>query len=195
MLAGRAGGQSIQGGTAASENLNLESTAHATKGNIFFKDVLSPFTNASFAVTWSGTDIGDSTHYIRDLYSKGEFKGFRAENYTFATIPASSAANIGRLVYTTDTQTCYVDNGTAFIAVGNINKFTSDVAFNGVELIKNVDVSSDIVDARTAIFNLLDNTNNFEKLFVKMEATSATNIRITTGYPLPAGSYRLIVLE
>jgi len=33
-LAGRAGGQTAQGGTAASENLNLQSTAHATKGYI-----------------------------------------------------------------------------------------------------------------------------------------------------------------
>lgn len=34
LLAGRAGGQSAKGGTAASENLTLESTAHATKGNV-----------------------------------------------------------------------------------------------------------------------------------------------------------------
>ncbi|MNJ96753.1 hypothetical protein D3C87_144850 [compost metagenome] len=35
MLAGRAGGQTLNGGTALSENLTIESTAHATKGNIF----------------------------------------------------------------------------------------------------------------------------------------------------------------
>lgn len=34
LLAGRAGGQSAQGGTAASENLTLESTAHGTKGYV-----------------------------------------------------------------------------------------------------------------------------------------------------------------
>ncbi|WP_415062166.1 tail fiber domain-containing protein [Bdellovibrio sp.] len=33
-LAGRAGGQTLNGGTAASENLTLESTSHATKGSI-----------------------------------------------------------------------------------------------------------------------------------------------------------------
>ncbi len=38
MLAGRAGGQTVQGGTAASETLVLESTAHATKGIIYLKD-------------------------------------------------------------------------------------------------------------------------------------------------------------
>ena len=34
LLAGAAGGQHIRGGTAASENLQLESTAHATKGQV-----------------------------------------------------------------------------------------------------------------------------------------------------------------
>jgi hypothetical protein len=37
-LAGRAGGQTAQGGTAASENLTLESTHHATKGEVVAKD-------------------------------------------------------------------------------------------------------------------------------------------------------------
>jgi len=36
LLAGRAGGQTGKGGTAASENLTLNSTANATKGSIFF---------------------------------------------------------------------------------------------------------------------------------------------------------------
>lgn len=36
LLGGRAGGQLLQGGTAASENLTLSSTAHATKGKILF---------------------------------------------------------------------------------------------------------------------------------------------------------------
>ncbi len=34
LLAGRAGGQTLNGGTAASENLTLDSTSNATKGNI-----------------------------------------------------------------------------------------------------------------------------------------------------------------
>jgi len=39
LLAGRAGGQTAIGGTAASENLTLQSTAHATRGNIVLSDV------------------------------------------------------------------------------------------------------------------------------------------------------------
>jgi len=41
LLAGRAAGQTLNGGTAASENLTLKSTAHATKGAIIVAD-LSP---------------------------------------------------------------------------------------------------------------------------------------------------------
>ena len=37
LLAGRAGGQVLQGGTAASEDLTLESTAHATKGDLLLQ--------------------------------------------------------------------------------------------------------------------------------------------------------------
>lgn len=36
LLAGRAGGQSLNGGTGSGENLTLNSTQHATKGKIFF---------------------------------------------------------------------------------------------------------------------------------------------------------------
>lgn len=37
LLPGRAGGQVLQGGTAASEDLTLESTAHATKGDVLLQ--------------------------------------------------------------------------------------------------------------------------------------------------------------
>ncbi len=58
MLAGRSGGQTLQGDTAASGNLTLDSTNHATKGFINLSSVARPTTNASFSVTWSGTDLG-----------------------------------------------------------------------------------------------------------------------------------------
>ncbi len=37
LLAGRAGGQTLRGGTAASENLTIESTSNATKGNVIIQ--------------------------------------------------------------------------------------------------------------------------------------------------------------
>jgi len=194
MLAGRVTGQTIQGGTAASENLVLESTAHATKGSVHFRDVLAPETNASFSGTWSGTDFGDATHYIKDVYTKGEFKGFRLENFTSGTLPAASAQNIGRVVYATDNSKAYVDIGTAFKVLG-VSKFIADTVWTGAEALKNVDVSASIEDARNAQWQFMDNANNFEIMYVQILITSASNVRIVTSVNLPAGSYRLIGVE
>jgi hypothetical protein len=118
MLAGRSGGQAIQGGTAASELLTLESTSHGTKGTVQTKDTFVPFTNASFSATWSGIDVGSTTKYFRDFYMKGEFKGLRVENYTVATLPASSGSAAGRLVFATDSGNVYVDTGSTMKLVG-----------------------------------------------------------------------------
>lgn len=194
MLAGRAGGQILQGGTAASENLTLESTSHATKGAVITKDNLLPFTNASYSGGWSGTDLGDSTHYYRDLYTKGELKGARLENYTSGTLPSSSGQNVGRVVFATDTNKAYVDTGVSFKVLG-VSKFVADQSFDGVITLLNVNVSSDITDARNAQWQLRDNSNNFEIIYATILATTASNVRITTNVPLPAGAYRLIGVE
>lgn len=195
LLAGRSGGQTIQGGTAASENLVLESTSNVTKGTVQTKDNLVPQTNASYSGGWSGTDLGDATHYYKDLYTKGELKGGRVENFTSGTLPAASGQNIGRLVFETDTNKLKIDTGASFITAGS-SKYQSDLAFNGTDTTKDVDVSSSITDARTAIIQLLDNTNDYERIYTTIKATSASNVRIDTGaFALPAGSYRLIVIE
>lgn len=194
MLAGRVGGQIIQGGTAASENLVLESTSHATKGLILTRDNFAPETDASYSGGWSGTDLGDSTHYFRDLYTKGELKGARLENVLSSALPSASAQNIGRTVFATDNNKAYVDIGTAFKVLG-VAKYLGDTVWTGAETVKNVDVSASIEDARNAQWQLLDNGSNFEVMHVKIEMTSASNVRITTNVALPAGSYRLIGIE
>ena len=194
MLTGRVGGQVIQGGTAASNNLVLESTSNATKGSIFLRDNASPEVDASFSAGWAGTDLGDSTHYYRDLYSKGEHFGLRLENVTSGTLPSSSAQNTGRLLWATDTNKAYVDTGLALKVLG-VAKFSADQAFDGIINVKNVDVSSEIQDARQAQWQLLDNANDFEILYVTIKMTSASNVRIETSIPLPVGSYRLIGIE
>jgi hypothetical protein len=74
MLAGRSGGQDIIGGTGVGQHLTLESTSNVTKGYVKVKDDLVPFTNASYSGSWSGTDLGDTLNYFRDLYMKGEAK-------------------------------------------------------------------------------------------------------------------------
>ena len=194
LLAGRAGGQNLIGGTAASETLTLESTTNATKGQVLTKDNFAPFTDASFSVTWSGTDLGGPSNYFRDLYTKGELRGARMENFTSGTLPASSAQNVGRFVFATDNNKAYVDTGSSFKVLG-VSKFLADTVWNGTDTTKDVVVSSDIDDAREAIWALHDNANDFERIYTNIKAISATTVRITVSPALPAGSYRLIGIE
>lgn len=195
VLAGRAGGQDVQGGTAASENLTLESTAHATKGSVFTKDNFKPFTNASYSGGWSGTDLGGASNYFNDIYTKGVHKGLRLENYTSGTLPSSSAQNVGRVVYSTDDSKIYVDTGSSFIAVAGTSKYLSDTSWDGVATTQDFTVSADISDARNAIWAIHDNANDFERIYCTIKAISATQVRVVVSPALPAGSYRLIGLE
>jgi hypothetical protein len=121
-------------------------------------------------------------------------KSFRLESFTYATLPASSATLAGRLAWVTDRANIYADNGSTWQTVG-MAKFISDLAFNGTDLTKDVDVSSTIIDARNCQIQLLDNVNDFERIYCSLKATSASNVRITTNIALPAGSYRLLVFE
>lgn len=194
LLAGRSGGQEAIGGMDANDGLILSSTSNATKGSILTRDNFVPFTDANYSAGWNGTDLGDPTHYFRNLYTKGQLFGARLENILATALPTSSANNQGRVFYATDSEKIYVDTGTQ-LKVAGVGKYLSDLTFNGVELTKTVDVSSEIQDARNAIVQLLDNANNFERIYCKLEAISQTQVRITTNLALPAGSYRLIVME
>lgn len=191
LLAGRSGGQTLQGDTAASGNLTFESTAHATKGKVLTKDTFAANTDASFSVTWSGTDLGGSSNRFRHIYTAGEHFGIRVENLASDATTASSA--IGRLWWNTTSNYLGADNGTS---VGRISllRFQSDTSWDGATTSKNV-TTSIVTDARTAHWQLLDNTNNFEVMYVKITATTASNINIATNVALPAGSYRLIGIQ
>ena len=187
LLAGRAGGQALIGGTATGENLDLESTGHATKGFVQLKDTLRPFVDAAYSAGWTGTDIGHSARRINNIVSVGEFLGLRLENLGAA--PSSSSQKVGRLIYLTTDENVYIDTGTALKQVGGA-RYSTDTSWDGSTLVKNVTVSG--TDARLAIWQLKDNTNDFEIIYCSIKATSATNILITVGSALPAGSYRLV---
>ena len=119
LLAGRSGGQSIQGGIAASENLVLESTAHATKGLVETKDSFVAYTNASYGGgVWSGIDLGGTSNYFRNLYTKGQAIGLRFENVTSA--PSFDAQTPGKLQYNTTTHEVYINTGSAIISLKSL---------------------------------------------------------------------------
>lgn len=194
LLAGRPGGQALIGGTASGNNLDLESTSNGSKGAVRVKDNFLAFTNASYSGGWSGIDIGGVSNYFRNIYSKGEHIGLRLENLTVSTLPSSSAQNAGRVMFATDNGKAYIDDGTSVKVLG-VAKYQSDVAFDGIVTQKDVTVSASVGDARTCLWQLRDNANDYEIIFTSIKATSASNVRITTNIPLSSGSYRLIGLE
>ena len=110
LLAGRAGGQLLIGGTVASNNLTLESTSNPTKGSIIFRDTLRPDVDDT-------SDVGTASFRVKDLYMSGEGVGFRFENAaTFAGLPAPSVSSKGRVAWVDDTNTVYVDDGGVWVA-------------------------------------------------------------------------------
>jgi hypothetical protein len=123
---GRASGQTIKGGVAASENLILESTNHATKGTVQTSDTFTPVTDASYSGGWSGTDLGSTTKRFNDLYMAGEAKGLRAEN--LGALPANSGTTVGRMVFVGGLP--YWDDGSDWVSGGGSATYavTSKVA-------------------------------------------------------------------
>ena len=194
LLAGRSGGQTLQGGTGASENLIFESTSNATKGQIKLKDTTAPFATAVYSSGWTGVDLGSTSLFFNNIYTKGEYKGARLENFTTASLPASSSQNVGRVAWSTDENRIYADTGLAWVAVGT-KKYLNDESFDGVQTTKTVTVSGSVSDARKAIWVLKDNANDYEQILCSIKTLNSTQVTITTSSALPAGSYRLIGIE
>lgn len=74
-------------------------------------------------------------------------------------------------------------------------RFKSDLAFNGTDTTKTVDVSATITAASEAIWQLKDNTNNFEILGVKITNPTETSVYIESDPPLAAGNYKLVGIQ
>lgn len=74
-------------------------------------------------------------------------------------------------------------------AGSSIAKSQTDTSWDGSTTTKNVTVSS---DARGYLWQLLDNTNGYERIFCTIKATTSTNVQIVTSPALPAGTYRLV---
>lgn len=197
LLAGRSGGQTLNGSTAASENLTIDSTAHATKGKILASSTFAATADASYSGSWSGVDLGGSSNRFRHVYSAGEFFGLRLEN--LSSDPSSAASAAGRLWWQTTAQYIGVDDATNLKRL-SMHRFESDTSWNGADTTKDVTVSastawSPITDARKAHWMLLNNSSDFEIMYVSCKATSASNVRITVNVALPAGSYRLVGIQ
>jgi hypothetical protein len=194
MLSGRAGGQIIQGGTATSEHLTLESTSNATKGKVKTKDSFVAFTAPTYSGGWTGTDLGAVSAEFNNIYTKGELVGGRLQNVLSTSLPSASGQNVGRVAWATDVNKIYVDMGGTWKVIG-AGKYVSDTSWNGVQTTQTFTVSASIDDARNSLWAIHDNANDFEQIFCTIKAISATQVSVTVSPALPAGSYRLIGIE
>lgn len=187
LLAGRAGGQTLIGGTLTTQNLTLKANSADTTGSIITQNVIKA--NADNTL-----DLGVSGTAFKDVYAKGQFYGMRVENGATIGSFTASASNKGRLAYALDDTNVYVDDGGAWRVV-SYKKFLSDTSWNGTDVTKTVTVSSSVIDARKCHWQLLDNANDFAQIFADIRAISATQVTITVSIALASGSYRLIGLE
>ncbi len=109
---GRAGGQTIQGGTGDSEDLVLDSTSSLVKGFIKIKQALLPFVAPTYSAGWTGIDLGSLSMPFRNIFLKGEAFGLRPENTD--TLPTASGTEVGRTIFNKPDTRLYSNNGTSY---------------------------------------------------------------------------------
>lgn len=186
LLAGRSGGQTMYGGTGASDNLTIDSTSNVTKGNIIFGSIFRPNADGTL-------DIGTSGNRIHDLYIAGEGIGLRLQNATTAGRPSASASNPGRMVWDTDLEQIFVDYGGSWRAVTNDRYYEEDaVSWDGATSTATYDVSSTVNNAKEMIWCLKDNSNDYEQVVAEIDFPTNTSVRVTVGIPLAVGTYTLV---
>ena len=180
LLAGRAGGQTIIGGTANGNALILRGSSAITKGGVKSDDNLLPHVDNTY-------NLGSASLFFKDIYSKGQHYNLRVENV--AGLPGASAANVGRLVYNTDNKDLSVDEGGIWRRIG-VERGVFDSVWNGSETSKIIATNTLIDDAREAIWVFQDVANDYVEMNPEITKTQ-NNVTITFGIAPPAGTYRL----
>jgi len=182
LLAGRAGGQTLIGGTAASENLTLQSTSHATRGLIVVSDILraqpSLTSEQTGAVRLSPTVAAgaNSEHLVSSLvggiFNHASYTGIIATGLKiapqFALDGAGGAFSIGYGARITP-------------SVGALGCSFTD--FTGLE-IWDVGVSATISTSRGAYVRTLFGSNTNYGILVADQSQGTTNYAIYTGVGL-----------
>lgn len=199
LLAGRSGGQTLYGGSSASEDLTLDSTSDATKGNIILGSVPCGASDNSL-------DLGTSGVSFKDLYLKGQAKGLRLENFTTSGRPSASASTPGRVIWDSDLSDMLVDQGGSWskLSLDKI-KVTDTASWDGATttVTYTVDGSGSgtgltfdgkVSDARDCIWRLIDNSNSYKDMTGIEVTKTQTTVTFTFGtdFPPAAGTYTVI---
>lgn len=190
VAAGRAAAQTIKGGTAASANLTLYSTAHATLGQILMHSDTCSDGDGTYS-------LGAAGKQWLNFYLKGQMIGARVENYTTAGAPAASASTPGRMYWDTTVKAQYIDNGGTWIKNGTLTYYTQDaVGWTGSVASVTYDVSSVFsagYPAYKALWQFQDNSNNRQILQgALISFPSATQVTVAFDNNLAAGTYSLV---
>jgi hypothetical protein len=183
---GRSGGQNVQGGVSAGESLILESTASASKGTVQTKDTFTPFTDASYAGSWSGMDLGSPSRRWRDLYMSGEAFGLRAENV--ASLPMASGTSVGRMVFYNGQ--LHTNNGTSWNSAGAaaVNHVVFYLSGNGTQTIFSIPTDP-IVAERLSIY--INGVYQFKNTYT----VSGTTLTFTEAPPVGTNNIEVTVTE
>lgn len=183
LLAGRNGGQTLNGGTLTTQTLSLRNNATDGAG-IDIGDNITPDTTEV-------VDLGTAALEFRDIHQSGQLFGSRLENTANPAL-LFNAADVGRVAFNTADEFIYVNDGSLFKKVGH-NTYNATHT-NVVIEAGPINVSASISDARNAIWQLCDISNGEEVMGVAIQK-NATTVTIVSSVSLPAGNYRLLGIE
>lgn len=193
LLGGRSNGQTIIGGTAAGEDLTLQSTSNAARGAVVFVDTLRPLADGV-------VDIGGEFNCINDLFQYGQLRGSRLENFTTVGRPAADVATRGRVIWDTTLEDIVVDGGGYWVSK-SVDRWQVQDASSWNGTAKTVTYTVDgsdtpargrVSDARLCIWALKDNNNGFKQILCDISSADASHVTVTVDVALPAATYTLI---
>lgn len=186
LLAGRSGGQTLIGGVDANDNLLLESTSNATKGQILAGDDFYPDVNITH-------DLGGPSNNWVDLYMTGQAFGMRVENAADGTARGLLTPTEGRLSWQVDTEELYIGLGASWKQIGTDAYYFEDTTgWTGAVTTVTYDVSSFTDDARKMVWQFKDNSNNYEIMVPKIDHPTSTDVRVTFGIAPSNATYTLV---
>lgn len=172
-----------EGHALASESAAAASaaTALAATGFTFYGKNITWTNEASIDVDVSGfsTDARNALWQLCDIANDYErmFVSIKAISATVVRISADPALPAGS--YRLMAPKSLINSS-----------YSSDSSWSG-ETTKDINVSGSISDARLAMWQVLDNANDFERMMISIKTPSASIVRISTDFPL-TGSFRLV---
>jgi hypothetical protein len=135
-------------------------------------------------------DLGRVAYKWRNVYTTGEFFGFRAENQSTISEPSASIGNVGRVYFNTTSKKLRVDIGGSWVDVGGGTKVevVDSVSWNG-STTSHVYSSLGVPDATKLLWQFRRSSG--EIIYPTMTVV-AGSVTVSFSIAPPAGIYTLI---